>query len=99
MHSKPQHCVASAHAGGREYLIKWGDLGYDECTWEAREDVAAFKAKFEQYERQMSLEDEHLSLGLLHHANPLEALRMRVAIAQRDAMLASQVWFSPYHED
>ena len=86
-------------AGGQEFLIKWGDLGYDECTWEAREDVAAFKAKFEQYERQMSLEEERLSLGLSQNANPMDALRKRVAIAQRDAMLAFQVWFPPYHED
>ena len=89
-----QGLIAAFHgtsAGGQEFLIKWGDLGYDECTWESFEDVAAFKAKLEQYDRQKSLEEERLVLGLPAHANPLEALRKRVAMAQRDAMLATQV--------
>ncbi|KAK9818901.1 hypothetical protein WJX74_010226 [Apatococcus lobatus] len=76
--------------GGREFLIKWGDLGYDECTWEAFEELAAFKAKFEQFERQKSLEEEYLALGHPQDFNPLEALRQHVAIAQREAMLATQ---------
>ena len=77
-------------AGGLEYLVKWVDLGYDECTWEEHEDLKPFTPKFEQYERQQALEEERASLGFSLDCHPLDALRVQVAHAQRDAAIAKQ---------
>lgn len=34
-----------------EYLVKWKELGYDECTWELENDIAAFGDAIERYRR------------------------------------------------
>ncbi|XP_057845926.2 CHD3-type chromatin-remodeling factor PICKLE [Cryptomeria japonica] len=33
----------------REYLVKWKELQYDECTWEVEEDISAFRAEIERF--------------------------------------------------
>jgi len=34
---------------GREYLVKWKELAYDECTWEVEDDISAFRAEIERF--------------------------------------------------
>ncbi|KAG6555361.1 hypothetical protein Mapa_002587 [Marchantia paleacea] len=33
----------------KEYFVKWKDLGYDELTWEAEDDIAPFQAEIHKY--------------------------------------------------
>ncbi|KAJ3695446.1 hypothetical protein LUZ60_000823 [Juncus effusus] len=35
--------------GSSEYLVKWNELGYDECTWETESDISAFQPQIERY--------------------------------------------------
>ncbi|KAK9828698.1 hypothetical protein WJX72_001585 [[Myrmecia] bisecta] len=34
---------------GMQYLVKWKDLGYDECTWEDEADLRAFRAEIDRF--------------------------------------------------
>ncbi|KAG0608643.1 hypothetical protein M758_8G121700 [Ceratodon purpureus] len=40
--------------GVREYLVKWKELGYDEATWEVKEDISTFQAEIDKYKEIMS---------------------------------------------
>eukprot|EP01018_Ginkgo_biloba_P007663 Gb_18673 [translate_table: standard] len=33
----------------REYLVKWKELAYDECSWEVENDICAFRAQIERF--------------------------------------------------
>ncbi|XP_024544547.1 CHD3-type chromatin-remodeling factor PICKLE [Selaginella moellendorffii] len=35
----------------KEYLVKWKELGYDEATWEVKEDIAQFQSQIDYYEK------------------------------------------------
>ncbi|XP_010942119.1 CHD3-type chromatin-remodeling factor PICKLE [Elaeis guineensis] len=35
---------------GRQYYVKWKELPYDECTWEAELDISAFQPQIERFE-------------------------------------------------
>nr|CAD1825673.1 unnamed protein product [Ananas comosus var. bracteatus] len=42
--------IASRKAGDeREYLVKWKELPYDECTWEVESDISAFQSQIERF--------------------------------------------------
>jgi chromodomain-helicase-DNA-binding protein 4 len=34
-----------------EYLVKWKELGYDECTWELEDNIAAFGDAIDRFRR------------------------------------------------
>ncbi|XP_077222222.1 chromatin remodeling factor CHD3 (PICKLE) isoform X2 [Tasmannia lanceolata] len=34
---------------GREYLVKWKDISYDECYWEVESDISAFQPQIERF--------------------------------------------------
>ncbi|KAH6757889.1 chromatin remodeling factor CHD3 [Perilla frutescens var. hirtella] len=36
---------------GKEYLVKWKELPYDECSWEAESDIASFQSEIEKFDR------------------------------------------------
>ncbi|KAL8475219.1 hypothetical protein ACS0TY_031582 [Phlomoides rotata] len=36
---------------GKEYLVKWKELPYDECSWELESDIASFHLEIEKYDR------------------------------------------------
>lgn len=36
---------------GKEYLVKWKELSYDECSWERASDIASFASEIEKFER------------------------------------------------
>lgn len=33
----------------KEYLVKWKELGYDECYWEYESDISAFLSEIEKF--------------------------------------------------
>ncbi|CAM8889747.1 unnamed protein product [Rhodiola kirilowii] len=35
----------------KEYLVKWKELGYDECHWESESDLSGFKSEIERFHR------------------------------------------------
>lgn len=36
---------------GKEYLVKWKELAYDECSWELESDIASFHIEIEKFDR------------------------------------------------
>ncbi|EFJ11544.1 hypothetical protein SELMODRAFT_158748 [Selaginella moellendorffii] len=36
-------------SGKDEFLVKWKELGYEECTWETEDDIVAFQAEIKRY--------------------------------------------------
>ncbi len=42
------------HGDVAEYLVKWKELGYDEATWEVKEDVAPFQTEVAKYKSIMA---------------------------------------------
>ncbi|CAK9195050.1 unnamed protein product [Sphagnum troendelagicum] len=42
------------HGDVTEYLVKWKELGYDEATWEVKEDVAPFQTEVAKYKSIMA---------------------------------------------
>ncbi|XP_047969481.1 CHD3-type chromatin-remodeling factor PICKLE [Salvia hispanica] len=39
---------------GKEYLVKWKELPYDECSWELESDISSFHSEIENYERRQT---------------------------------------------
>uniref|UniRef100_A0A7N0U7Q7 CHD3-type chromatin-remodeling factor PICKLE n=1 Tax=Kalanchoe fedtschenkoi TaxID=63787 RepID=A0A7N0U7Q7_KALFE len=35
----------------KEYLVKWKELGYDECHWESESDLSAFRPEIERFHK------------------------------------------------
>lgn len=35
--------------GGADHLVKWKELGYDECTWESEADLKGFEEEVERF--------------------------------------------------
>ncbi|KAL2926136.1 CHD3-type chromatin-remodeling factor PICKLE [Bienertia sinuspersici] len=35
----------------KEYFVKWKELQYDECSWEAESDISAFKSEIDRFRR------------------------------------------------
>lgn len=33
----------------KEYLVKWKELQYDECSWESESDISAFESEIERF--------------------------------------------------
>jgi chromodomain-helicase-DNA-binding protein 4 len=42
------------HGDVTEYLVKWKELGYDEATWEVKEDVAPFQTEVAKFKSIMA---------------------------------------------
>ncbi|XP_051119947.1 CHD3-type chromatin-remodeling factor PICKLE-like [Andrographis paniculata] len=42
----------------KEYLVKWKELPYDECSWELESDIASFHKEIEKY-NQMQCQSDH----------------------------------------
>lgn len=36
---------------GKEYLVKWKELPYDECSWEMGSDIESYQSEIEKFER------------------------------------------------
>lgn len=36
---------------GKEYLVKWKELPYDECSWEMESDITSFRNEIEKFDR------------------------------------------------
>ncbi|XP_009398541.2 CHD3-type chromatin-remodeling factor PICKLE [Musa acuminata AAA Group] len=45
----------------REFLVKWKDLSYDECTWEVETDISTFRPEIERYEMILSRRSKKFS--------------------------------------
>lgn len=45
---------------GKEYLVKWKELPYDECSWEVESDIASFHSEIEKYDR---IQSQKVSAG------------------------------------
>ncbi|PIN15481.1 putative helicase [Handroanthus impetiginosus] len=43
---------------GKEYLVKWKELSYDECYWELESDIASFHKEIEKFNRNQSRHDK-----------------------------------------
>ncbi|KAG6409519.1 hypothetical protein SASPL_127559 [Salvia splendens] len=39
---------------GKEYLVKWKELPYDECSWELESDISSFHSEIENYEKRQT---------------------------------------------
>ncbi|XP_057800012.1 CHD3-type chromatin-remodeling factor PICKLE-like isoform X2 [Salvia miltiorrhiza] len=45
---------------GKEYLVKWKELPYDESSWEVESDIASFHSEIEKYDR---IQSQKVSAG------------------------------------
>ena len=45
----------------REYLVKWKELPYDECSWEFKSDISAFQPQIDRYYKIQSNASRKLS--------------------------------------
>ncbi|GIL52295.1 hypothetical protein Vafri_8203 [Volvox africanus] len=41
-----------------EYLVKWKDLGYDQCTWERESDISGYEGALQRFREAKSLVDD-----------------------------------------
>ena len=37
------------HGDEHEYFVKWKELGYEHCSWEAESDISALEPQFERF--------------------------------------------------
>ncbi len=74
-----------------EYLIKWRELGYDECTWERESDVSAFKTQIERF-RELEKRGKALYSGNSIHNVEEEGKRIRVDRQETPEYLKGGAW-------
>lgn len=47
--------------GGKEYLVKWMELSYDECCWESEFDISSFQEAIDKFHKIQSQNEGSLA--------------------------------------